>query len=58
MKNDAALTNSVKSRRKEDGAARGGFCGVDDLTTCCDIDMSLNATGRFVNKDGTPYRKP
>lgn len=29
----------------------------DDLTTCSDIDMmSANADGRFVRKDGTPYR--
>jgi uncharacterized cupin superfamily protein len=29
-----------------------------DLTTCSDIDMkSANADGRFVHKDGTPYRK-
>lgn len=28
-----------------------------DLTTCSDIDMmSANADGRFVHKDGTPYR--
>jgi len=28
----------------------------DDLTTCSDIDMmSLNADGRFVDKDGSPY---
>ena len=30
----------------------------DDLTTCSDIDMmSSNADGRFVHKDGTPYRR-
>ena len=29
-----------------------------DLTTCSDIDMkSANADGRFVHKDGTPYKK-
>lgn len=29
----------------------------DDLTTCSDVDMmSANADGRFVHKDGTPYR--
>ena len=29
-----------------------------DLTTCSDIDMmSSNADGRFVHKDGAPYRK-
>ena len=29
----------------------------DDLTTCSDIDlMSSNADGRFVHKDGSPYR--
>jgi uncharacterized cupin superfamily protein len=29
----------------------------DDLTTCSDIDLkSANADGRFVHKDGTPYR--
>lgn len=29
----------------------------NDLTTCSDIDMmSSNADGRFVRKDGTPYR--
>jgi len=28
-----------------------------DLTTCSDIDlMSSNADGRFVHKDGSPYR--
>ena len=28
-----------------------------DLTTCSDIDlMSASADGRFVHKDGTPYR--
>jgi uncharacterized cupin superfamily protein len=28
-----------------------------DVTTCSDIDMmSTNADGRFVHKDGTPYR--
>lgn len=27
-----------------------------DLTTCSDVDMmSLNADGRFVHEDGTPY---
>jgi len=29
----------------------------NDLTTCSDVDMmSSNADGRFVRKDGTPYR--
>ena len=29
----------------------------DDLTTCSDVDMmSSNRDGRFVHKDGTPYR--
>lgn len=28
----------------------------DDLTTCSDVDMmSVNADGRFVRKDGTPW---
>jgi uncharacterized cupin superfamily protein len=31
---------------------------AQDLTTCADIDMmSSHADGRFVRKDGTPYRK-
>ncbi len=31
----------------------------DDLTTCSDIDViSTNSDGRFVHKDGTPYRDP
>lgn len=30
----------------------------DDLTTCSDVDMmSANTDGRFVRKDGTPYRR-
>jgi len=30
----------------------------DDLTACSDVDMmSANADGRFVHKDGTPYRE-
>ena len=34
-----------------------GSRNPDDLTTCSDIDMmSSNADGRFVRKDGTPYR--
>jgi uncharacterized cupin superfamily protein len=29
----------------------------DDLTTCSDIDLkSANSDGRFVHKDGTPYK--
>ena len=33
-----------------------GSRSPDDLTTCSDIDMmSLNADGRFVDKDGSPY---
>jgi uncharacterized cupin superfamily protein len=35
-----------------------GSRNPNDLTTCSDIDMmSSNADGRFVHKDGTPYRK-
>ena len=34
-----------------------GSRNPNDLTTCSDIDMmSSNADGRFVRKDGTPYR--
>jgi uncharacterized cupin superfamily protein len=30
-----------------------------DLTTCSDIDLkSAAADGRFVHKDGRPYRDP
>ena len=34
-----------------------GSRAADDVTTCSDIDMmSTNADGRFLHKDGTPYR--
>ena len=34
-----------------------GSRNPDDLTTCSDIDMkSASSDGRFVHKDGTPYR--
>ncbi len=34
-----------------------GSRSPQDLTTCSDIDMkSASADGRFVHKDGTPYR--
>ena len=30
-----------------------------DVTTCSDVDlMSTNADGRFLHKDGRPYREP
>jgi uncharacterized cupin superfamily protein len=33
-----------------------GSRNPQDLTTCSDVDMmSLNADGRFVHKDGSPY---